>query len=219
MVIGHFGFGLGAKKFAPKVSLGTFFMAVQWADLLWPVLLLLGIEHAVLQPGNSKFPINFTDYPITHSLLMGIVWGGIFGFIHWLIKRDIRSAVVLGICVLSHWGLDLFVHLPDLPLFPGDSPKVGFGLWNWPILTALIEFTLFGIGLFLYIRSTRAKNTTGKWSLWLMVVLMVVGHIAGLNSPMPATIKTLGWFAQSQWIYILIGYWVDRNRIAVEEAV
>jgi hypothetical protein len=48
MNLGHFGFGLGAKKFAPKLSLGLLFMAVQWADLLWPVLLLLGVEHAKL---------------------------------------------------------------------------------------------------------------------------------------------------------------------------
>jgi len=46
----HFGLGLGAKKAAPSVSLGTLFMASQFADLLWPTLLLLGIERVVVQP-------------------------------------------------------------------------------------------------------------------------------------------------------------------------
>lgn len=216
MVIGHFGFGLGAKKFAPKASLGTLFMAVQWADLLWPVLLLTGVEHVALQPDNKKFPFNFTDYPISHSLLMGIVWGLLFGVIYWLVKKDIRSAVVVGICVVSHWVLDLFVHNPDLPLFPGNSPKEGLGLWNYPILTAVIEFSIFIVGLVLYMRTTTAKNTTGKWSLWLLVVLLVVNQVAAQLSPMPTSVTVLGWAGQYEWIFVIIGYWVDHNRMARE---
>ena len=212
MVLGHFGFGLGAKKFAPKVSLGTLFMAVQWADLLWPVLLLLGVEHVGLQPANHKFPLNFTDYPVTHSLLMGLVWGFCFSLIYWLVKKDIRSAVVVGICVLSHWVLDLIVHQPDLPLFPGNSPKLGFGLWNWPLLTALVEFSLFIIGLVFYMRTTQAKTAKGKWGLWLLVFLLVVAHIAGLVSPLPDSVNAIGWAGQYQWIFVIMGYWVDRNR-------
>lgn len=215
MVIGHFGFGMGAKKFAPKISLGTLFIAVQFADLLWPVLLLLNVEHVTIRPDNPKFPLDFTDYPISHSLLMGIVWGLCFGVVYWLLRKDARSALVLGICVLSHWVLDLIVHLPDLPLFPGNSPKVGLGLWNWPLLTALIEGALFITGLLLYLRVTRAKNTVGKWSLWLLVFLLVGGHIAGLVSPLPSSAHAIGWAAQYQWIYVILGYWVDRNRSLV----
>ena len=216
MVIGHFGFGLGAKKFAPKTSLGLLFMAVQWADLLWPVLLLLNVEHVDLQPGNAKFPLVFTDYPVTHSLLMGIVWGLCFGFIYWLARKDIRGAFVLGICVVSHWVLDLFVHLPDLPLFPGSSsPKVGLGLWNWPVLTGVVEATLFVTGTVLYLRTTRAKNAAGKWGFWLLAGLLVVVHIAGLLSPLPASAHAIGWAAQYQWIFVILGFWVDRNRVAV----
>jgi hypothetical protein len=214
MVIGHFGFGLGAKKFAQKVSLGLLFMAVQWADLLWPVLLLLNVEHVDLQPGNPKFPLVFTDYPVTHSLLMGIVWGLCFGFIYWLVRKDIRGAFVLGICVVSHWVLDLVVHLPDLPLFPGSSPKVGLGLWNWPVLTGVVEAALFVTGTVLYLRATRAKNAAGKWGFWLLVVLLVVAHVAGLLSPMPASAHAIGWAAQYQWIFVVLGFWVDRNRSA-----
>jgi hypothetical protein len=31
--------------------------------------------------------------------------------------------------VVSHWVLDLVVHRPDLPLYPG-SQRLRFGLWN-----------------------------------------------------------------------------------------
>lgn len=52
MFIGHFGVGLGAKKIAPQVSLGTLFIAAQFVDLLWPLLLLLGWESVLVEPGN-----------------------------------------------------------------------------------------------------------------------------------------------------------------------
>lgn len=214
MVLGHFGFALGAKKAAPKVSLGTLFMAAQWADLLWPTLLLLGVEHVGLQPDNKKFPLDFTDYPVTHSLLMGMVWGLAFGLVYWLVRKDIRSAVVAGICVVSHWVLDVFVHHPDLPIVPGSSFKMGFGLWNYPLVVAVIEFSMFAVGLALYMRATKAKNATGKWSLWLMVVLLVAGHIAGLMSPAPESVHALGWMAQIQWVYVALGYWVDSRRVS-----
>jgi membrane-bound metal-dependent hydrolase YbcI (DUF457 family) len=212
MVIGHFGFGLGAKKFAPKASLGTLFMAVQWADLLWPVLLLVGVEHVGLQPDNKKFPLDFMDYPITHSLLMSLVWGGVFALIYWLIKKDARGAIVVGTCVVSHWVLDLVVHQPDLPLFPGASPKLGMGLWNWPLATAAVEFAIFFIGLAMYLRATNAKNAKGNWGFWLLIALLVVLHIAGLVSPLPTSVSAIGWAAQYQWIFVILGYWVDRNR-------
>lgn len=45
MFLGHFGVGLAAKPLQPRVSLGTMFLAAQLADLLWPTLLLLGVER------------------------------------------------------------------------------------------------------------------------------------------------------------------------------
>jgi hypothetical protein len=212
MVIGHFGVAFGAKKFAPKISLGTLFIAVQWADLLWPVLLLLDVEKVKMQPGNPHFPLDFVSYPVTHSLVMSLVWGLCFGVIYYLVKKDKPGAVVLGWCVVSHWVLDLVVHAPDLPLFPGDSPKLGLGLWNNPLATAIVEGSIFLLGLGLYLKSTRAKNNTGKWSLWLLVVLLIVNQLAGQFSPMPSSAHAIGWAAQYQWIFVLLGYWVSRNR-------
>ena len=42
MFIGHYALAFGAKRLAPEVSLGTLFLACQFADLLWPTFLLLG---------------------------------------------------------------------------------------------------------------------------------------------------------------------------------
>ena len=165
MVIGHFGFGLGAKKYAPKLSLGLIFLAVQFADLLWPDLVLLNIEKVRIQPEDAKFPLDFIYYPFSHSLLMSIFWAAVFGLIYWLIKKDRVSATVLGICVLSHWFLDLIVHKPDLPLYPGSSVLLGFGLWNWPWLTALAEGIIFFTGMIFYLQTTRARNSSRQMGI------------------------------------------------------
>jgi len=215
MVLAHFGVGLGAKRFAPKISLGTLFIAVQWADLLWPVLLLIDVEKVNIHPNDPHFPLEFVSYPVTHSLLMGMLWGICFGGLYWWIKNDAKGALVLGLAVLSHWGLDLIVHAPDLPLIPGDSPKLGLGLWASPLGTALAEVAFFNAGLVFYLRSTRAKNTTGKWSLWLLVALLLINQVAGQFSPMPSSAHAIGWAAQYQWIFVILGYWVDRNRTSV----
>ena len=216
MVIGHFGFGLGAKKYAPKLSLGLIFLAVQFADLLWPDLVLLNIEKVRIQPENAKFPLDFIYYPFSHSLLMSIFWAAVFGLIYWLIKKDRVSATVLGICVLSHWFLDLIVHKPDLPLYPGSSVLLGFGLWNWPWLSALAEGIIFFTGMVFYLQTTRARNSAGKWGFWLMIILLVVGHIAGVLSPPPGTVTAIGWGTQALWFYVLLGFWVDHNRVVVQ---
>ena len=51
MFIGHFGIGLAAKRLAPGTSLGTLFFAAQFLDLIWPIFLLLGLEHVRVVPG------------------------------------------------------------------------------------------------------------------------------------------------------------------------
>ena len=53
MFIGHAAVALAAKKAAPTTSLGTLLMAAQFIDLLWPVFLLVGLEHVRIDPGNT----------------------------------------------------------------------------------------------------------------------------------------------------------------------
>lgn len=83
MFIGHFAVGLGAKSIAPKTSLGTLFLATQFIDLLWPTLLLLGLETIAIEEGYTVVnPINFTSYPISHSLLMVLAWSLLFAIFY-----------------------------------------------------------------------------------------------------------------------------------------
>jgi membrane-bound metal-dependent hydrolase YbcI (DUF457 family) len=213
MFIGHFGVGFGAKKIDTKPSLGTFFLAAQFADLLWPFLLILGIEKVEIKPGISAMnPLDFVHYPFTHSLLFIIIWGVLFGAVYFFFKKNIKSAILLGVLVVSHWVLDLIVHIPDLPLFPGSAVKVGFGLWNSIAATVIVEGLIFIVGIYFYLRSTKAKNKKGVFALWSLVVFLILIYVMNIIGPPPPSAQAIGYVGLSQWLIIAWGYWIDRNR-------
>ncbi|AHM60569.1 hypothetical protein D770_11560 [Flammeovirgaceae bacterium 311] len=220
MFIGHFAVGFGAKKAQPAISLGTYFLAAQWLDLLWPTLLLLELEQVVINPGITVVnPLEFTHYPISHSLLMVLVWSGLFALGYWLLKKNRAGAMVLGLCVLSHWVLDLIMHRPDLPLYPGDSPLLGLGLWNSLPGTILVEGLVFAAGLALYLRATTAVNKKGIYGLWSLVVFLVVIQTGNLFGPPPPDVAGIAWAGHLQWLFVLWGYWVDKNRMPATEGL
>jgi hypothetical protein len=131
MFIGHFGVGFGAKSAAPETSLGTLFLASQFIDLLWPTLLLLGVEKVRIVTGITRVtPLDFEHFPVSHSLLAVIGWAVLMTVIYQLVNRYSRGAIVLGFLVICHWFLDLIVHRPDLSLAPGSNIRVGFDLWE-----------------------------------------------------------------------------------------
>ncbi len=147
MFIGHFAVGFAAKSLAPRTSLGTLFAASQLLDLVWPILVLLGVEKVRVDPGNTAFtPLDFVNYPWSHSLLMALVWAAGFALVYRARTGFARGAWVVGALVLSHWALDFVSHRPDLPLAPGAS-RVGLGLWNSVPATVIAETALFAVGV------------------------------------------------------------------------
>lgn len=213
MFLGHFGVAFGAKRVAPKVSLGAFFLAAQFIDLLWPTLLMLGVEQVRIRPDAVQHPpLDFIHYPYSHSLLMVCAWAALVALIHFGLRRSLAGAVTLAALVLSHWVLDLLVHRPDLPLYPGSPYLAGLGLWAMPVVSMLLELALFAGGLLLYLRSTRAVDAIGKWALWALAAFLVVIAASDAVGPPPPSVEALAWVAQAQWLLVLWGYWVDRHR-------
>ncbi len=213
MFIGHYGAGFAGKKFDKSPSLGTYFMAAQLVDLLWPLFLLLGIERVKIESGNTAVtPLDFVYYPFSHSLIGVIFWALLFGLVYFLFKKNIKAAFVLGLIVISHWFLDLIVHRPDLPIIFGVDLKVGFGLWNSLIGTVIVEGLIFIGGLFIYLKSTKAKNKTGKYALWGLVIFLVAIYISNLFGPPPDSTGAIGIVGNAQWLIVLWGYWIDKNR-------
>jgi len=216
MFIGHFGAGLAAKRIAPRPSLGTLFLASQFIDLIWPILLIVGLERVEIDPGNTAVtPLNFVWYPFTHSFLGVLLWALLMGAVYFALRRNTRSAIVLGALVMSHWVLDLITHRPDLPLLPWIDTKVGMGLWDSVALTVIVEGTIFVVGTFLYLKSTRALNAKGTFTFWLLLVFLVAIYVMNLAGPPPPSVEPIGYIGLAQWLFVAWGYWIDRNRTTI----
>lgn len=212
MFIGHFAVGFAAKRAAPRANLGTLFAAAQWLDLLWPVFLLLDLEHVRIEPGNTALtPLDFYDYPWTHSLAAVAGWSVAFALVHFALKRRARDAAILGLLVASHWVIDLLVHKPDLPLWPG-GPLVGFGLWNQPSVAILLEVALFAAGFLVYVRCTRPRDAIGRFGLAALALLLLAIHSGNLFGLPPPSVEMIAVAGNAQWLFVLLAFWVDRHR-------
>lgn len=215
MFLGHFGLGFAGKRVAPELSLGALFLAVQWADLLFFPLCLAGVEHFRVRPGDTAVtPMDFYDYPWSHGLVTLAAWGLLFGVAYFLARRTAFAAVLFGLGVLSHWFLDAFVHRPDMPVLP-RGPYAGLGLWNSVPLTVVAEVLVFGGGLVVYLRATRARDRVGTWALWSLVALLAATWIGSVAGPPPPDEKAVEVTGIALWLFVPWGYWIDRHRAIV----
>ena len=213
MFIGRHAVAFAAKRAAPKVSLGTLFLSAQLLDLLWPVLLLLGVEHVRIDPGNTVFtPLDLYDYPISHSLVTVLFWSVGFALIYYFTRRYLKGAWILGLGVSSHWVLDFITHRPDMPIRPGATTYVGLGLWSSVVGTVIVEGSLFAMGVVLYARSTLAVDRSGRYAFWLLIGFFTVTWIANMLGPPPPSETAVAVGALLFWLIVPWGYWIDRHR-------
>jgi hypothetical protein len=125
--------------------------------------------------------------------------------------------VTLGLLVLSHWLLDYVTHRPDLPLYPG-GPKVGLGLWNSVAATLVIEIAMFGYGVFLYVRATRARDRIGRWGFVAMTAVLLLIYLANLTGGAPPSVTAI-WMAGIAGAIVLTAWawWVDHHREVIRQ--
>jgi hypothetical protein len=226
MFIGHFAVGFALKRVAPRTSLGVLIAATQVLDLLWPWFLLLGWERVRIDPGNTAFtPLAFDSYPISHSLVMAIVWGALVGGLYLVFGRPAErvgdgriyrrgAAIWIAAAVVSHWVLDWITHRPDLPIAPGFPLKVGLGLWNSVPATLVVEGAMFAAGVWVYARGTRGRDRMGRINFWVYVLALGAMYIGTTFSPPPPDPHSLAVFALGIWLLPAWAVWVDRHRTA-----
>ncbi len=214
MFLGHFAIGFGAKRAVPGVSLGTLFLAAQLADLIWPVLVLAGVEKFEIHPGiTAVTPLDFTSYPYSHSLVGLALWAALFAIAYRALRHSRWPvAVVLALVVLSHWLLDVASHRPDMPLTLHGEARLGLGLWNSVAATVAVEATLFAVGVMLYARATQPRDRIGTIALVALVAFLAIVYAANLLGPPPPSVATVAWSAMAMWLLVAWGYWVDRHR-------
>ena len=212
MFLGHFALGLGAKRLAPRAPLAALLAAAGFLDLLWPVFLIAGLEHARIDPGNTAFtPLDFYDYPISHSLAATLGWAVLFGGTYFAIARDRAGSLMCAFLVASHWILDWISHRPDLPLHPGASPLFGLGLWNSVASTFVVELVLFAAGIALYLR-TAAPGSYGPKRFWGLIGLMLIAYFANYFGPAPDSMAQLAWASLAGALLLVWwGWWIERR--------
>jgi membrane-bound metal-dependent hydrolase YbcI (DUF457 family) len=215
--IGHFAVGFASKRVAPRTSLGLLLAAPLLADIIWPVLVLTGVEQVRITGGPNPFlTLTFDSYPWSHSLLMLTVWGILLGGGYYAVTKYRAGAVMLFIGVLSHWVLDVVTHVRDMPVAPGVASMVGLGLWRSVVGTVIIEGVMFAVGVWLYTTGTQARDKVGRWAWWGYVALLVVSYLSQLVSPPPPSVQAIGWLAIIMSVVMVVwAWWLDRHRTAV----
>jgi hypothetical protein len=219
MFVGHLAAALSAKKLEPRVPLGAAVAASFGIDLLWPVFLLLGIETVRVNPGDTAFThLAFESYPWSHSLVAVVGWSALAAILGRVVSSSWRVGLILGGLVLSHWGLDLLTHRPDLPLWP-NGPLVGLGLWRSIPGTIVLEGGFLIVGLILYLRTTSAGDSTGVAALVGLVGLTGLIWISQPWAPPPPSAQAVAWFGLALFLLPPWAHWIERHRRAAASAL
>lgn len=195
MFVGHYGVAFAARRVERRIPLWLLFIAVQFVDILWCGFILLGIEKVRIVPGyTAASPLDFTYYPYTHSLIGSIGWAGVAFVLYRLFYRykgSPKPALVLAVAVLSHWFLDLLVHTRDLDII-NETFKVGFGLWNYPVVELIVEFAILFAGLVYYLRGNRDLGRKRRVGMIVFAVMMALIQLSSAFGPPPPSVKVIG---------------------------
>lgn len=208
MFVGHYAVAFAAKRSAPKTNLGAAFLAVQFLDILWAPLILIGVEKALVQPGFlPASSLNLYWMPWTHGLVTAVIWSW-FGF-------RLTKSRALGVCVFSHWVLDFIAHGRDLPLLPRGYPRVGLGLWRFREATFAAETLLLLTGLAIYLGATRAKGDAGRFAVPVFTLALIALGAFNLYGPGLPNITWVAAGAEACYVAIAAAAWrLDGLRVS-----
>jgi hypothetical protein len=212
MFVGHLAAALSAKKVTPELPLGVAVAAAFGLDLLWPLLLLTGLETVRLSPDDTAFThLAFESYPWSHSFVMVGVWAVLSASLATRLWGSWRVGGLVGLLVVSHWLLDLVTHRPDLPIWPG-GPVVGLGLWYSIPGTLVLEGALLVAGVWLYTRATTARDRTGRLGFSSLIGLCLLIWATQPWTPLPPNAAAVAWGALVLWLLPPWSQWADRHR-------
>ena len=154
--IAHVGVGFAAKRIAPNISVIYLIIAAELIEIVFFIFMAAGVETMPL-PDKSPFS------PYSHSVIMGIIWSVVAAFITFLISKNKKVSIIIGLLVLSHTILDIIAS-PKLafyptdtkmPIFFNDSLSVGLGLWKYKTVAFIGEFGILIVGFIIYILTIR----------------------------------------------------------------
>lgn len=156
--VAHLSVAMAASKLAgPAAPWWVLGAATQVPDLLFFGFEAAGWEKKAETKLDFKHGLRYLTQPVhylSHGLLMTLVWSVLAGAVVYLFYQDLRTSIIVGTMVMSHWILDAIVY-PNLSLAFENSPKVGLGLiTSRPGLIAgiILEVVLIagGFGIFFF---------------------------------------------------------------------
>jgi len=154
--IAHVGVGFAAKRIAPDISVIYLIIAAELIEIVFFVFVAAGVETMPL-PDKSPFT------PYSHSVIMGIIWSVVATLVTFLISKNKKASIVIGLLVLSHTVLDIIAS-PKLAFYPTDTKmpvffdnsfSIGLGLWKNKTVAFIGEFGILIAGLIIYILTIR----------------------------------------------------------------
>lgn len=209
MFIGHWApaLALAARPKAP--GLGTLFVAGQLVDWAFFGLLLTGTEAMRFRPGVSVMnPMDLYHMPYTHSLLGSAVFAAAFGALVLGLTKSRAAGGLAALMVLSHWFLDLLVHVPDLTL-AGSPPKLGLALWNYPTIEMPLELGLTFGALWLYVRRKRPAPLRVGVLAAVLLALQAVNWFGPVEPHVTTGTSLLAFFAYGA--ATLAAWWMGKS--------
>jgi hypothetical protein len=209
MFIGHWAPAMVAATHKQAPSLPVLFIAAQLVDWAFFLFLLSGIEAMRVTPGISVMnPMDLYHMPYTHSLLGSAGWAAGFGALIFAVSRNRAAAILGALVVLSHWFLDLLVHVPDLTI-AGSEPKLGLGLWNHPAIEMPLELLLTFGALFLYARTAKPKRIPLAMLCAVLLLLQAINWFGPVETEVKTGTSILAFVAFG--LVTATSWWVARS--------
>jgi hypothetical protein len=210
MFIGHFAPALVAATHKDAPSLPVLFIGAQLVDWAFFGFVLLGIEQFRLVPGFSEVSsMDLFHMPYTHSLVGSAAFAAGFGALLFAITRNRMTAIIGAAVVLSHWFLDLLVHMPDLTI-AGGEPKLGFGLWDHAIIVMPLELGITLAALHIYAMKTGGWRGPVAGLGAILLALQATDWLGEKPAEVGPSMIFLGWFAFG--VATLAAWWAARGQ-------
>jgi len=219
MFAGHLAAGLVLKKMERRINLGWLFFAALFHDFLLGILILLGLEQMHIPANFAQTHYLTFTFPYSHGLAASMVWSALaFGITYavlprWTSKERKQAGLAIAMTVFSHFVLDWFVHIPELPLLGDDSPKIGLSLWNNLPLALGLEVGLVLISFIYYLSMVKPKTNLAKYGVASLMVLITVLTVTGqlfADTPPHANGAAMSWIFQP-FLICGLAYWFDRK--------
>ena len=212
MFVGHYSASIFAKAVRPNTPFWILIFAAQLVDILWALFIYVGIEKVNINPSLPSNPLDLYYMPFTHSLIAMIFWSGVAFIVakYVLSSRLVfKDLLVIAFVVASHWFLDLIVHRPDLHI--ANEIKIGFGLWEYPVISFFTEITLLIFSAY-YFCGKVYFSKQNKLHIKILCIILIIIQIFSSFVIIPKTIPMLSTMALATFIgFSILAFFTERK--------